>query len=372
MSDTSMIDKLKKYASHASVLYVEDIADVREDTAAILRKFFKVVDTAENGALALDAYGKRGDYDIVITDIKMPEMDGVAMATKIRQINPEQVLVMMTAFYDYQDIRALFDSGFDKFLIKPVNLDNLLAVLSDVSGKVYRRKESLMSNLLAARLSAMNEVLVNVAHHWRQPLNIVGLNVQEIVDSFNHGELTKEHMNEVVDSTMQTIQSMSKTIDKFRQYFKHDTSESCYSADEAVNDAVYIVKDALLANGIELIRDFEPGCMITGKQADLSNVIVEILCNAIEAIANKPPTRPFIKIRIASQDGWVFIAISNNGPLIHDKLLTRISEPYYSSKTIQSGAGLGLYFARMTVEQQMDGVFNCGNADGCVEFSISL
>lgn len=372
LDNMAAIEEIMRYSKKCRVLYAEDERDIREETAAILRKFFEVVEAADNGVSGLEAYGAGHSYDIVICDLKMPEIDGFQMARTIKRINPEQILVIMTAFNDYQNLEKLFDLGFDKFLVKPVTLDKLLSVLLDVIKKVYFRREYLKSQMLSARLTSMNEILVNIAHHWRQPLTIVGLNIQEIRSLSHHGELTKELMEELVTSSMQTIRSMSDTIDKFRQYFKHKAYEDSFSIEQSVNDAIYIARDTLLANAIELRKDFERDSKIRGDQTDLTNVVFQIICNGIEAITEEMPKSPFIKIRITTKDDRPLIVISNNGPQIKEEDFNVVMEPYYSSNRVSFGSGLSLYFAKMVVENNMGGVLSYRNADDSVEFSISL
>ena len=88
--------ELKEAAQDVSVLYVEDDQALRQNTARLLSSFFSRVETAENGVEGLEKYQK-GRYDLVITDIKMPLVDGVQLARTIKADNPKQVIIVISA-----------------------------------------------------------------------------------------------------------------------------------------------------------------------------------------------------------------------------------------------------------------------------------
>jgi response regulator RpfG family c-di-GMP phosphodiesterase len=109
-----------------SVLYVEDEEIVREEVARFLRRRFAQVDEAKNGAEGLELFEKN-TYDIVITDIKMPVMDGLTMAEKIRAESDGMPIVIVTAFTDTDYFLKAIDLGVDGYVKKPINTSQLLS-----------------------------------------------------------------------------------------------------------------------------------------------------------------------------------------------------------------------------------------------------
>jgi two-component system cell cycle response regulator len=87
------VKKLKNLVSDMSVLYAEDETDLREKVVLYLKKLFHTVKDASNGEEALEIF-KSEDFDIVITDIRMPKMDGVELAKQIKSINPKQQAIL--------------------------------------------------------------------------------------------------------------------------------------------------------------------------------------------------------------------------------------------------------------------------------------
>ena len=113
------------------ILYVEDEYDAREQTMMLLQEHFDTVFSAANGKEGLETYEKE-PCDLVITDIKMPIMDGVEMVQSIRQINPAQPVMVVSA-YDFSDkLRPFLEREVEFFLAKPYHPENLLKAIRDI------------------------------------------------------------------------------------------------------------------------------------------------------------------------------------------------------------------------------------------------
>ena len=118
--------ELLEYTKNLSILFVEDHDQLRISTDSILKNFFKVVASAENGQDGLKHYlnyiqendGKF--YDIVLTDIKMPKMDGVELTKNIYEINPSQALIVLSAFDESKYLLPLINLGIEQFLKKTI------------------------------------------------------------------------------------------------------------------------------------------------------------------------------------------------------------------------------------------------------------
>ena len=117
MIDINIV-KLKKYASICSVLYVEDDGVIREATASFLGRFFPDVVLAEDGEEGINLYKSRA-FDVVITDINMPHMNGIEMIQDIKEINYEQPIIVTSAYNDSENLMKLIELDVDRFVLKP-------------------------------------------------------------------------------------------------------------------------------------------------------------------------------------------------------------------------------------------------------------
>jgi CheY-like chemotaxis protein len=126
--------ELKKKLGSVNVLYVEDESSVREETLRFLQKIFANVDSASDGEEGLVRF-KEKEYQLVISDLKMPKMNGREMMEKIREINKDVVLIVMSAADSKMDIAI---SVCDDYVYKPVIFLDFLKTLESLSDKILK------------------------------------------------------------------------------------------------------------------------------------------------------------------------------------------------------------------------------------------
>jgi YesN/AraC family two-component response regulator len=138
-----MIDilELKNLCQTLCVLYVEDDEELHASTLRYLKKLFKDVDDAYNGEDGLKRYIS-GEYDIVLTDIKMPKLDGLRMTEEIKKINPNQELVILSAQTEQGYFLDAIHLGVSDYILKPIDYEQMNAVLYKVSGRLHIFKEN--------------------------------------------------------------------------------------------------------------------------------------------------------------------------------------------------------------------------------------
>lgn len=135
------IKQLKAMAESCRVLYVEDEKELAGQMIEFLKKFFKEVTYAQNGSDGLKKYGE-GDFDLVITDILMPELDGLEMGRRIRELDSEQDIIFMSANMEIKSILEAVNIGGDGYIIKPIELKVLIKELVRVLRKALALREN--------------------------------------------------------------------------------------------------------------------------------------------------------------------------------------------------------------------------------------
>ncbi|MFH0709683.1 MAG: HD domain-containing phosphohydrolase [Pseudomonadota bacterium] len=136
----SKLDQIIEYAKGMSVLYVEDEALIRENNKYLLNTIFSDVQTASNGAEGLKLYEKKA-FDIVITDIIMPEMNGVMMVKKIKELNPKQSIIITSASEESAHLLELINLGVAEFLLKPIKTEQIISILNEVVTNIYNQRK---------------------------------------------------------------------------------------------------------------------------------------------------------------------------------------------------------------------------------------
>lgn len=140
----------KKY----TILFAEDDATIRQATADILRVFFRKVYVATNGQEALEVYEDEKP-DMILSDIKMPLMDGLSLVQNIRQSNFTIPIILLTSYSDQKTLLEAANTSIDGYILKPIDLESMLEVFVRVVPKITPKKEliSFSNGLLYNTLS---------------------------------------------------------------------------------------------------------------------------------------------------------------------------------------------------------------------------
>ena len=140
--------ELIKYSKELTVLFVEDHKDLRENSVDMLKNFFTQVHSAVDGDEAFTKYqdfykNNSKYYDIVISDIQMPKIDGVELTKNIYTINPSQIIIILSAFDDSKYLLPLINLGIERFIKKPIDYKELIKVLLLSSKKLSKKDNKL-------------------------------------------------------------------------------------------------------------------------------------------------------------------------------------------------------------------------------------
>ncbi len=222
------------------------------------------------------------------------------------------------------------------------------------------------------KLAAMGEMLGNIAHQWRQPLNNINLLVHFIRDSYQ--DLSKEEMNSIIEDTKVQIDYMSQTIDDFRNFYQPNKDKINFDIKEAINRAINIIDTQFEKNGITTSIKGDSTKILNYKN-EFEQVILNILNNANDAAMIKKQDRDFspnIDIFIKTSKNSIKIEISNNCGELPIDIIDRIFEPYFTTKFENQGTGIGLYMAKTIIEKNMNGKITVKNIKDGVVFTIIL
>ncbi|MEV9546618.1 sensor histidine kinase [Aliarcobacter butzleri] len=236
-----------------------------------------------------------------------------------------------------------------------------------------KQKEQEQLLIQQTRLAAMGEMIGNIAHQWRQPLNALGLILQNLKFSYEIGELDEKMIDKSVKKATLLTENMSKTIDDFRNFFRPNKAKENFKINEGITKAVELIESTFEHNNIKLEKDFASSEIeFFGFANEFSQVILNLLTNAKDAVLENKIENPLIIIQTKIDDEYIYISIKDNGLGIKDEIINKIFEPYFTTKDKGKGTGIGLYMSKIIIENNMNGKIEVKNEQNGANVIIKL
>ena len=209
-----MVSNLKKMGKDFTILYVEDEDDIRDETESFLKLVFKTVYVAKNGNDGVQAFYKHSP-DLILTDLKMPKMNGIEMSKTIKDNNSEIPIIILSAFHDNSLLFDAIDIGIDKYLTKPLKQDLLsktfLSILNNLSLKkdkldleiqLIKKHNSLLKVLDIANIGYWEwNIKDDVARYSQSALSMFELDNEKSTIDFSINQILK-HINKEEKKTV--------------------------------------------------------------------------------------------------------------------------------------------------------------------------
>ncbi|MEO5359292.1 MAG: response regulator [Nitrospirota bacterium] len=397
-----------------SVLIVEDEFIIANAIKLIIQDMgYTVIDIVSSGEQAIEL-AKTSTPDIILMDISLNgQIDGIEAAMKIRVSLDIPVIFLTSHVNDALLERAKLTEPFG-YLLKPFqdkelqtniemalyrhNMESKLKELnrtleSRVKEEVElsRQKDYLL--IQQSKMASMGEMIGAIAHQWRQPLNAVALYVQDAKDAYECGELDKAYLYEMVENTLRQVEFMSNTINDFTNFFKPSKIKMPFKINTAIQEVIYLVYDLFIKSGIEIslsctypevvrkttesqtqaICICEPELSVEGFKNEFKQVILNILCNARDAILIKGSAVEDgeISVVLSKSADTVIVEVKDNAGGIPTEVLDKLFEPYFTTKGA-AGTGIGLYMSKIIIESNMGGKIYAVNGETGAVFTIEL
>jgi signal transduction histidine kinase len=252
---------------------------------------------------------------------------------------------------------------------------NNLEKVIDAQVSELRKKDKML--ILNSRQLAIGDTMGNIAHQWRQPLNVLSLKKDIFIDKL-YDEDVNEHDIDSFDSEISNIlKDLSKTIDDFRDLFISSNDKSSFSIKKQIQDVLNMLSAELIDNNISIDTNLKVDLEVYSYKNEFKQVLINIIQNSKESIlkAKKQSliTSGQISVSLKKDNDFVYIDICDNGVGIKSDIINNIFEPYFTTKFKSQGTGLGLYMCKMIVEENLYGFISVENKkENGVCFTIKL
>lgn len=386
--------------TQGNVLVVDDSKFICKQITSILMPRNYTVDTAYTANDGLDMIDLN-DYDIIILDIELPDINGVEVLENIKS-NPDRFMtpiIVLSGNHDPELIRNILKLGANDFVRKPYIIEEFLLKidmlidnvrkekkiisqdkkLSDfvktlqmkIDTEVKKNQEHQLALFAQSRHAQMGEMISMIAHQWRQPLNALSIHTQLVIDRYKHKKLTDQLVEKFEQQSLKKIQYMSKTIDTFRDFFKKDSHKVTYNIFNMLNDTLQIIESTLKHDKITLNINCDKDIILDGYPKELSQALLNIINNAKDAFNINNIENRIINIDIIN-DKDIMIRLEDNAGGIPDDIILDIFQPYFSTKLEKNGTGLGLYMTKMIIEEKCNGKISVTSKNETTTFIINL
>ena len=234
-------------------------------------------------------------------------------------------------------------------------------ILTIVDIEDIKKKEKLMNE--QTKLAAMGEMIANIAHQWRQPLNIISITASNLKLQNSLIKSDNPNMQESLDLILKTTKHLSDTIDTFSDFLKTNKNKSLFNVNDNIKSSIALVESFFRNFNIKIVLDLHDDIQIYNMANEFSQAIINVLNNAKDAINLnlKAEDEKIIKISTHKVDDCVEITIIDNAYGIDDTIINKIFEPYFTTKHKYQGTGLGLYITRKIINSSMEGEISVKN-----------
>ncbi len=374
------------------ILIVDDDPVTRGLIKSIFMNSSFEMNEADSGEMALEIISDIMP-DIILLDIIMGGMDGFEVLKTIR--SNEQLkyirIILLSSKSDINERLKGYGLGTDDYVIKPFVGNELLAKVKVfaklkhseernlsltelVNSEIQKRMEQEQYIHDKERLISMSDMIISIAHYWRQPLNALGVTVQDIYDAYTHNELTDNYLKDSVEQSMRHIAFMSDIIDSFQSIIdagNNNISETIHIP-ALLREALVSIKDMLdlsnvkcTINGIDYLKYADISTIdliIESEPAALKQIVTKIVITVNHLIQNYQKMcvddkfHGLIKIKLYTTSDELILQVQGNGVQLNDNEISHFFDPYYAlGENRFSNEGLGLFFTKMLVEQHCNG-----------------
>jgi signal transduction histidine kinase len=282
---------------------------------------------------------------------------------------PLAIKLTFTPILNHKDnVQELIAIGFDVTLIQ--SREQIVEEKATIQAQQKWEDSKLF--IQQSKMASMGEMIGNIAHQWRQPLNSLGLMFQKLNIAYHNDKLNKDIMEQSMQKSMRIIDQMSKTIDDFRNFFRVDKEQQYFTINSTIDSVTSIIGMSLHEYGITLKINSSKEIEVIGFKNELAQVILNIISNAKDAIVENSVEAAQINIDLSDDENSATIIIDDNAGGIDEKIIDKIFEPYFSTKDDDHGTGVGLYMSKVIIEDNMRGKLEVFNTLSGASFKIVI
>ena len=347
------------------ILVIDDEIGPRESLRMLLKPSYQV-HTAENVEAGLRILREKNP-DVVISDIRMPGTNGIDGLRKIRELDPHVAVIMLTGFGALDTAKEALRLGANDYISKPFDAREMREVIGrnvertrvhrtsvNAAAEIKELNNRLLKELAQKeRLASLGQASAEFVHDLSNPLTIVWGYVQLLAKKLEQPEKENGATNGASSKELhiieQNVRLCRELLTMWQSYGSVEASpHKPISITKIVEEVARGLTSMAAQSGVELHYNLcDDLCTLLGDSVQIKRAIQNVILNAIQASAEK---RGSVTVSCSRRDFYVDVRVEDTGCGITEEQLSKIFDPYFTTKQNKSGTGLGLYITRKVVE----------------------
>jgi C4-dicarboxylate-specific signal transduction histidine kinase len=373
------------------VMYVEDEQTVRDVVESVLGRLFKQFYTAKDGREGLELFRQNSDeIQMVITDINMPNLNGLDMCTQIKQINENIPIIITTAHNEKEFLHNAIKIGVSAFVTKPMDMKFLLDTINSVAKPIIlqqkldqQSKLHMEERLMSAKFTATGQLAAGITHEINTPLTYVKASMELM--QYDIEDLEESKIRTRLFESLEKVMGGLKRIETIVSSMKEIAQTSHHNIED-INIYSTVVTATTLAynkikhcsevyiNGEKFFLEMDKNKENFPTKAQLQRieqVWIIVINNALDELIKLEKFEDRrLDITITQEDMFYVVKFQDNAGGISPDILPHLFEPFKGTKT-SSGMGVGLSIAKKIIDDQNGYITGVNEGNGAV-FTIKL
>lgn len=239
-----------------------------------------------------------------------------------------------------------------------------------VEEEIKKREEKEKMLLQQSKLAAMGEMMDAVAHQWKQPINIINMQVDMMGYDYEDELIDQKYVDEFQRKVSSQVQHMTSTLNEFRSFFRPNKEESEFDIKTMVNKVLLLVKDELIKNKITVKVNDTNSFTLIGIENEFKHLVLNIINNSKDAFNDNNRTNRIITINILKNEDSKYLEICDNAGGIPEHVIDDIFKANVTTKEEGKGTGIGLYMSSQ-IAHKHNGELNVLNDKDGAKFTFT-
>ncbi len=367
------------------ILVIDDEMGPRESLRMLLKPDYQVhtADCVEAGMKLL----KEKQPDTIVMDIRMPGVTGIEGLRKIREIDPHLSVIMLTGFGALETAKEALRLGANDYISKPFDAGEMRDIIGrnvertrlhrtseHAAAEIKELNNRLLKELAQKeRLASLGQASAEFVHDLGNPLTIVWGYVQllakKLERSENGGATHNATSIKELNIIEQNVRLCRELLTMWQSYGSAEAlPHKQISVSTILREVIKGVEALATQSGVDLQSSIcEHPCMVLGDAVQIKRAIQNVIINAVQASAEKKGS---VAVTCTQKDFYVDIRIEDNGSGITPAQMSKIFDPYFTTKQGKSGTGLGLYITKKVLEDHNGSIKVDSTPDRGTTFTI--